>query len=376
MNSLALLLTSLDVGIIYDVSYAIAKEVMSFLTPILFLMAIVIRMMETSAGNLAGNGKYNEMFRDFIVFGLMIGLYIGLGVLVLSFFNAIYKWIDSIGSLEKAMESYTIIMDKNAIDVKQSGLTLAGAIAAPSVVIAQMFYWGSLIILAFIAEFLKIANAVVFGLAFIWGLVAIPISISTTFRILRGWGWLMALALVWPIVQGFLMAMFVQLFAKSAASMTQMTDIDPLTATFDLLMLFSVLNLILAAILLAAPVITNALVTNGSAGASIVMPFVGAALAAGMSAVKGRDAAGQAMKGSGVGGLGGGSSRSSGSNIPVPRAAPVSAPKASASSADSAPSTSTAPAPAAASSGDAAKQRKGAIITQFRKARTPTPRTE
>lgn len=368
MNSLADLLTTLDISVIFKAIYAIAGELMLYTSSVLFIMAMMIRMTETQLGTLAGNNKYGEMIRDIFLYGTMMALYSGIGVLVVIFCNAIYDWMDSIGSLKEAMRAYTDIMTKNEDSIKAGGITVSGLIAAPFVVIGELLYYGSLVIVSFLSLFLKIANAMTFGVAFIWGLIAIPVSVSKTFNILRGWAWLMALSLVWPIVQGLMMAMFILLFKNAGSDFVSMPDIDPMTRHFDLMMLFSVLNLLLGAVLVAAPFVANALVTNASAASGIIMPFVGAAMTAGLAAVKGRDAQGNlrgGFGGFGGGGSGGGSgnngNKSSAQSVPAPRvkAAPAPTPAAEGVPVPAAPDVKT--------SSQAAKQRKGALITQFRK---------
>lgn len=380
MNNLIDLLTTLDISVIFNVIYAVAKEVMTYTSSVLFIMAMMIRVSETQLGTIVGNNKYGEMIRDIFVYGSMMALYSGIGILVINFCNAIYDWIDSIGSLKAAMQSYTSIMTKNEDSIKAGGITVAGLVAAPFVVIGELLYYGSLVIVSFLALFLKIANAMAFGVAFIWGLVALPISISKTFNILRGWAWLMALSLVWPIIQGLMMAMFIMLFSSSGSDYVSMPDIDPMTRHFDLMMMFSVLNLLLGAILVSAPFVANALVTNSASAASgIVMPFVGAAMTAGLAAIKGRDAQGNLRGGiGGIGGNNGGGGKPSAQSVPAPRAKATAAPAPAAPPAPANPAAvdgvPVPAAPDAKSSAQAAKQRKGALITQFRRKQS-TPGT-
>jgi hypothetical protein len=292
MNDLAVLLTSFNMEVLFKVAYAIADVVGKYLSPVLLLMAIYMRLMETQIDALAGSGKYGTALKDILLWGFVLGAYYAIGALVMEFFNEIYAWLDTFGSLKSTMDTYSNIMQKNAKEMAASGITLTAVVSAPYNLIAMFLYYGSLIIVAFIAAFLKIANVMAFGIAFIWGLIAIPISISTTFKILRGWAYLLALALVWPIIQALLVAMFSMLFSNSADTLMQISDADPSLRAANIMMLFAVMNLLFAAILVSAPLIANTLVTNSSAASGIVMPFVAAAVAAGISTIKGRDALG------------------------------------------------------------------------------------
>jgi hypothetical protein len=366
MNDLAVLLTSFNMEVLFKVAYAIADVVGKYLSPVLLLMAIYMRLMETQIDALTGSGKYGTALKDILLWGFVLGAYYAIGALVMEFFNEIYAWLDTFGSLKSTMETYSNIMQKNTKEMAASGITLTAVVSAPYNLIAMFLYYGSLIIVAFISAFLKIANVMAFGIAFIWGLIAIPISISTTFKILRGWAYLLALALVWPIIQALLVAMFSMLFSNSADTLMQITDADPSLRAANIMMLFAVMNLLFAAILVAAPLIANALVTNSSAASGIVMPFVAAAVAAGISTIKGRDARG---------------SSSLSPTLPTAQARPAgssSVPMARMNAAQSSLGNSTASAPAAPASSPDDKplaavqakkqqQRRGVLVTQFKK---------
>ncbi len=280
MNDLAALLSSFDVKILFEIAKKIADAVGLYLSPVLLLVAIYIRLMETQVDALTSGGKYGTALRDMMLWTIVLGSYYAIGAYVMEFFNPIYTWLDSFGSLSKTMESFSAIMAKNKLTIDSGGITLIGLASAPYVVIAELFYYATLILIAFLAAFLKIANVLTFGVAFIWGLIAIPISISTTFKILRGWAYLLGFALVWPIVQGLLMAMFSMLFASSAETLMAMPEADPMLRAANIMMLFAVMHLLLGAVMVAAPFIANTLVTNASAATGIVMPFVGAAVGA------------------------------------------------------------------------------------------------
>jgi hypothetical protein len=292
MNGLPELLSSFDLSILFSVTYDIAEVVAKYLAPVLLIIAIYIRLMETQIDALAGSGKYGTALRDILFWGFVLGAYYAIGALIMDFFNTIYAWLDSFGSLKATMAAYDDIMTKNADAINAKGVTALGLLSSPYVLVSSLLYYGTLIIVAFISAFLKIANVMAFGVAFIWGLIAIPISISTTFKILRGWAYLLAMALVWPIIQALLMAMFSMLFTNSANILMGIPDADPILRGANIMMLFAVMNLLFAAILISAPLIANALVTNSSAASGIVMPFVAAAVAAGVATIKERNAIG------------------------------------------------------------------------------------
>ena len=366
MNDLAVLLTSFNMDLLFKVAYAIADVVGKYLSPVLLLIAIYIRLMETQIDALAGSGKYGAALRDILLWGFVLGAYYAIGALVMGFFNEIYAWLDTFGSLKTTMDAYSNIMQKNAKEMAASGITLTALVSAPYNLIAMFLYYGSLIIVAFLAAFLKIANVLAFGVAFIWGLIAIPISISTTFKILRGWAYLMALALVWPIIQALLMAMFSMLFANSADTLMQIPNADPSLRAANIMMLFAVMNLLFAAILVSAPLIANALITNSSAASSIVMPFVAAAVAAGISTIKGRNVRGSSSLSPTLPTV---QARSAGSSsVPMARMNAVK-PSIDNDTAVASAGLAASPdsAPVAAAQAKKQQQRRGVLVTQIKK---------
>ena len=123
-----------------------------------------------------------------MLWSFVLGSYYAIGNLIIDFINPIYTWLDGFGSLTSTMKSFSHVLEQNKIASDNSGITLIGILSAPYALIAMLLYYFTLVIVAFIAAFLKIANALTFGVAFVWGLIAIPVSISTTFNILRGWG--------------------------------------------------------------------------------------------------------------------------------------------------------------------------------------------
>lgn len=392
MTLLIAFLNSLDLTILYQVAYEVAKVVLTFITPVLFVVAIGIRMFENQLAVLVGKGRFADMLKDFFAYGFAISAYAGLGILVLSFFNAVYSWLDGIGSLSSAMKAYGDIMGENAKQVQAAGVTVTGLTSLPYALVAMFFYYGTLIITVFLAAFLKIANAVAYGVAYIWGLIALPISMTQSLNILKGWAHLMGFALVWPIIQGVMMAMFARLFEHSAESLMQITEMDPQLRSANIMLLFAVLNLLLCATLITAPLLANALVANAPSGMTMVAPFAAAAVAAGVGFIKGRDATG--------GGMGGGSNttrnirQSINSLRDGPKGSPSSqrsisgakqafessggSPAPQAGGTSSTPSVSGGGMSVDANSqrkvkADAAKQRRGVMVTQIRRSKGQLP---
>lgn len=287
MNDLADLLAGFDVSVIGPIIKMIADAVAKFLSPVLLIVAIFIRLMETQVDALVSGGKYGTAIRDILMWTFVLGTYFAICTLVIDFFNPIFAWLDQYGSLKTVMKVFADFSDKNDALHATQGQSLTTVLSTPYYVVSVLFYYGTLIMLAFLTAFLKVANVMAFGVGFIWGLIAIPISISTTFKILRGWGFLVGFTLVWPIIQGLMLWMFSLLFSNSMNSLTAIPDSNSTLQAANVMMLFATMHLLMCAVMVAAPFIANSLVTNTPAGAGIVMPFVGAAIAAGAGMAKG-----------------------------------------------------------------------------------------
>jgi hypothetical protein len=286
MNDLAALLSGFDVSALAPVIEGISKAVALYLSPVLLIIAIYIRLMETQVDALVSGGKYGTALRDILIWSFVLGAYFSLGSLIIGLMNPIYTWIESFGSLKTVMAVFAEFSDKNHTQYENEGVNFWNLASAPYYVMALVFYYATLIMLAFLTAFLKVAGTMVFGIAFIWGLIAIPISISNTFKILRGWAYLTAFALVWPVVQGLLLWMFTLLFNNSVDTLVAFADTNATAQAANVMLLFAVMHLLMGAVMVAAPFIANALVTNSSAAAGVVMPFVGAAIAAGAGTAK------------------------------------------------------------------------------------------
>jgi hypothetical protein len=128
------------------------------------------------------------------------------------------------------------------------------------------------------------------------------------------------------------------------------------------MMLFAVMHLLLGAVLVSSPFLANALVSNSSAVAGIVMPFVAAATAAGVATLKGGQAGGS-VPSAGGGGNSGGGPKMAGQNTnyrtPTARAATA----AFTSNNTAAPAAPAAPAPGANNAGGGAKIAANASTT-------------
>ena len=299
LDDIALAISNLDVSGVYSGVGQIAKITGASITPILLLMAIYIRSLEASLDMFGSNssGRWTRAVRDIVLWTAVLASYFAICQLVINFANELYKWGAEIGSLDAITKDMNAAIQSRVIKRNKEGfistiITLAATGGGVFSSITAFFFYLSLLVVAFLSAFLKIAHALTFGVAFIWGLIAIPISISQGFKLLRGWALLFGLALLWPFIQALLIAMLRPVFATALnAIVTQDTNsgVDMMSTE----LLFTVLNLVFGATLVAAPFLANALISNTSAAHAIVAPFVAAALAGATGAANAAGGAGQ-----------------------------------------------------------------------------------
>jgi hypothetical protein len=280
------LLTSLELTPLYEVIQSYSLVVAMYVSPTLLIIAIYVRTVETQLDALVSGGKWAAAIRDMVGWGTVLALYAAIGYYVIDSMNAIYDWAEKLGSLKTMMEQFDVIVSKVEGRMKTDSPSALDFLSTPYLLFTSMMYYVTIILVQFVALFLKVANVMVYGIAYIWGLIAIPMSISTTFRLLRGWGLLMGLALVWPFVLAMSLAIFSLLFSNAANVLVLDTEANAAATLGSVYMLYSILNLVTIAVLVASPFIAQALVANTPAVAGVVTPFVGAALASGAATAK------------------------------------------------------------------------------------------
>ena len=273
----------LNALIIPDLVYArggeIARMVAGYISPVLFIIAILIRTTRVQLDTEMQTGKWFLALRDILVWGTALGLYFGLGSLIIEFFNVIYSWSSGWGSIKAITDQLSGVletMEKN--DTGDGGF--AGFVAGGVVYYTSMFvYILSLVAVTTIIAFLHLAQAVGFVVAFVWGLVVIPISISQGINLLKGWGMFVIFILIWPFIEAIGFGIIGGMFEASASTLASTVTQNPGFEQGTALLLFTSLNIIIVIIAIVTPYIANNLAANAPAGSSLLTGFVGGAMA-------------------------------------------------------------------------------------------------
>lgn len=262
---------------IYQALFPLAKLVYHTFTPGLLLLAVYVRIVHTQLDALSGRGQWAEAVRDMLFWGTAVSAYFYAGDLIASYLNAVYGVTDQLGSVNtvtvamaRALTVATAAFDR----LNPVARGLMDIVALPVRLITMLLYYMSLVLVIFVSALTSIAHAIGYSLAYVYGLFAVPISISGAINLLRGWALLYGFVVLWPIVQAMILALFNPVFAQAVAGIVQHKALL-LWSQSEVYLLFTVLNLILAAAMIAAPYLAYSLIRNMPSGAPVAIMFAG-----------------------------------------------------------------------------------------------------
>ena len=269
------LLGYLAPGGVYRAAAPVANVLMRTVTPSLFVVALYTRLLEAQLDSVSGAGQLARVVRDVAVWGVVLTVYFALGGLVNHYLNALYAAMGRVGSLRLVAAQMAALLDTAAKGPSGVWGTIKEINALPLRLATVLLYYATLVMTTFLEALLRIAQAIGYQFAFLYGLVAIPLALSRTLSLLRGFAKLLGFFVLWPVVQALLLAVFSPIFTHAVS------DLQGLLGKADYMivyahMLFTILNLILCAVLLAAPYITASLIENAGAAQPLLAPYLGA----------------------------------------------------------------------------------------------------
>ena len=287
MDAVVSLINVFSAAPIYDNVERLSMWVLTHIPPVLVVIAMWVRLMETQLDSFSGQSRYAVAVRDFLWFGFVLSAYFALGALVSYAFNTFYGLFSEKGSFSVVFSQMQALI--NEINLQErDGLSdsVMNLLTSPATGIAYLVYYVSLIAVVFFLVVMRLALGVGYGLVFVWGLTAIPMAMTSRIKLLRGWAIFCGGVLLWPIVEAILIWFFSPVITSAAQELTNgMFETESLEKA-GVYMLYTVLNFLIAAVILAAPLIAGMLAANHSAMTSLVMPFAGAAMASTASMYK------------------------------------------------------------------------------------------
>jgi len=267
---------------IYEAAGAYSGVLALAFGPVMTTLAVMIRAAESQTETLFGRPEWPRAIMAILVVIFAYVGYTGIFNYVVSFFNDIYSGLSGFGNLNMVMNKVARYIDKiNAVLITKESDAI-DFISSPVVFVAYISYLVSVGAVTTLYVFLRMALAISFCLAFLWGLITIPLAMTKHFRVLKGTLLMIAAVLVWPLVEYLLNGFLMYLMDDTLAQFTN--KIASNTASYgtkaDVYGVFIIINIILAVIMIVAPFLAWALVSNGNPIAPIATIFSAGALAA------------------------------------------------------------------------------------------------
>ncbi|MHB1566385.1 MAG: hypothetical protein ACYCXG_06670 [Acidiferrobacter sp.] len=291
MNSASLvadLMNALSPGVVENLAQPVAHTLVTTISPTLLLIGLYVRLLEAQASTVMGVGRFSQALRDIFVWGTVLVVYFAAGGLVTGYLNALYALMARIGSLHTVARQMAALLTTAAQRPHGVLADVEDVNTLPLQIATVFIYYLTLVLTALLESLLRIAETIGFEFAFLYGLIAIPLALSSTFSLLRGWARLMGFFILWPVVESLLLAVFAPVFTQAVASLQQYLGPSDYMIVYAH-MLFSILNLIICAVLIAAPYITGALVENAGGAQPLLAPYMGALATAGATLAAGVD---------------------------------------------------------------------------------------
>ncbi|MFQ5470970.1 MAG: hypothetical protein ACE5EH_11810 [Gammaproteobacteria bacterium] len=289
-------LDALSPVLMYEQGKAAASYFAMYITPFLLVIAIGIRTLEIQVDAVAsGSGKWGIFIKDIGVWATVLAVYFSLASLINDVFTLLYEHFAEKGSLGRLMELFNMVQSQMESSTAESGGILDGAVSFIGDVVGRIaygVYYMSFVVVSFVASFLQSAHAMAYAFAIIWGLVAIPMSITTSFKLLSPWAKFTGIILIWPIIHYIIFALFMPIFTNAVNVLLgdSVSVFDIGMDKLQIYVLFTIINFIAISLITSAPFIAQSLITSGSIS-GIVAPFTAAGISAAASVLKiGNDA--------------------------------------------------------------------------------------
>ncbi len=282
----AVLLRDLSPKSVYANAAPVARTLMMTVTPSLFLMSLYTRLLEAQSDVIAGMGRFSQALRDVVVWGLVLVTYFAIGNLLAHYLNALYRAMAGIGSLRATANQMAALLKTASTSPGGVWNTIKEINALPLRIATVLVFYATLVVTTLLEALLRIAQAIGFEVAFLYGLIAIPLALSRTLSLVRGFVKLMGFFVLWPIVQALLLAVFTPLFTRAVGDLQRLVGPGAYMIVYAH-MLFTILNLILCAVLLAAPYVTASLIENAGAAQPLIAPYLAAVTAVGATMAMG-----------------------------------------------------------------------------------------
>lgn len=282
LNLLYFFVNAFSVDAIYELGWYAARDWMIAISGTLVAIAIAIRMAEEKVNFFAtGQSNYKKLATNVLLVALAIGMYFFIARLVIDLFNAIYGVLDT-GTMNYMARKMDMMMSK--LDTGEVSIGFSIVYEGIYLIASMLAYAFSYCMLIFMVFAMRLAHACLVSFVIFWGAVALPMSITTGLKQLQAFRTVALLALLWPIVDAFLMYLIGGAFLNGLEnSQIIVKEGDPITTSQLLfhLTVFSIINFFLIATTFAAPFVAQGLANGSGNVTGLIASFGAAGLSAG-----------------------------------------------------------------------------------------------
>ena len=280
---ITMLLEHFGTELVYEYSHHFATYIASWLSPLLLLLAIVYAFAFNQFQLITSNqGRTAEVLYNAIFYGLVLSLYFLLGMYAFEWFNALY----SLGGDSGDLRALTSEMDRlyQLVEGREADVIndWSDIFKLPGFLVVWGFYYASYLFLVAMIMLMRFAHAALFGVIYVWGTIAIPLSASMQWKLVGHWLSLFSFVLFWPFVEGLMIMLISGMFTVGIErSFSGAPDASQISALFSYYSVFSVLNILLISVVLSAPAITGIILARNEGLSRALVPYLAAGLTIG-----------------------------------------------------------------------------------------------
>lgn len=265
---------------IYAASWEWALYV-SIFAPLAFAIGTGARLIHAKVNMAKGERpETQKMLVEIIILAFCYAAYIAFMYPIMVMMQGIYDSINAFQARGVLAQFFAAFADETdsagVFSLRALRDSIFSAILFGVYIIVSMIYYC-------ISKFLQFAHAFIFGLLLVTGPIFIPLAIWKASDYLKGWGKLWATILLWPIFEWIIMGMATESIGGAITQIQSHPVVmdSPTTAQPIVYGLMIIVSFLFIGITIAAPLVTNVLVTNSGNIAAAVIPFAAAGTALG-----------------------------------------------------------------------------------------------
>jgi hypothetical protein len=282
MDSLDLLrffTENFSISTIYDVGWNAAYQWMALTSGVILVLAMMIRSgQELLAGS---KSDWYSATKEFLLYAAAIALLFFLVDLFVDFFNAIYGALTASEAMNRLSNSLNTVSEY--WERAEFEFSLTDFVNTVYGIGGFFIFLLSFMVLVFVTFALRIAHAILVTLAVFWAAVAIPMAPVNGLKSLSSLKVITLTAFIWPILDAFFMYLVASVFATGMEKAFDAQGGDTVTSSMLLfvLVVYSIINIFMAAASMAAPFVAQGLANGTGNVTGMIASFGAAGIAAG-----------------------------------------------------------------------------------------------